>query len=184
MFQKFEFEEMRDHLLGKLEKIHKCKSKLVKVFGIYWFQEMSPEEWANKKDAVITLVKEEIHSEQQLNEFMARVNRIREPMDNVQYRMYLIPDYKDGESVFILKAHHVLSDGLGCSSMGLALSDNYDKNALPALKPLSLCKNFMIHLCLPYLYLKATLSMLFTFRDENVIKKCLPNTGVKEGACA
>ena len=184
MFQKFEFEEMRDHLLGKLEKIHKCKSKLVKVFGIYWFQEMSPEEWANKKDAVITLVKEEIHNEQQLNEFMARVNQIREPMDNVQYRMYLIPDYKDGESVFILKAHHVLSDGLGCSSMGLALSDNYDKNALPALKPLSLCKNFMIHLCLPYLYLKATLSMLFTFRDENVIKKCLPNTGVKEGACA
>ena len=74
IFEKFEFEEMRDHLLSKLEKIHKCKSKLVKMFGIYWFKEMTPEEWANKKDAIITLVKEEVHNEHQLNKFMADVN--------------------------------------------------------------------------------------------------------------
>ena len=49
IFEKFEFEEMRDYLFSKLEKIHKCKSKLVKKFGIYWFKDMSGEEWATKK---------------------------------------------------------------------------------------------------------------------------------------
>ena len=37
-FEKFEFESMRDYLLDKTANIHKCRSKLVKWFGIYWFQ--------------------------------------------------------------------------------------------------------------------------------------------------
>lgn len=41
IFEKFEFEEMRDHLLKKTEDIHRCRSKLVKKFGIYWFKKMS-----------------------------------------------------------------------------------------------------------------------------------------------
>ena len=63
IFEKFEFEQMKQYLLNKTEDLHKCRSKLVKKFGIYWFQKMSPEEWAKKKDDVIVHVKD-IHNEQ------------------------------------------------------------------------------------------------------------------------
>ena len=61
-FEKFEFERMRDHLLKKTEDLHRCRSKLVKKFGIYWFQRMTEEEWAKNKDVVIVHVKD-IHNE-------------------------------------------------------------------------------------------------------------------------
>ena len=94
---------------------------------------------------------------------MAKINSFRVPFDNIQFRMYLIPNYKEGQSVFIYKAHHVLTDGLGVSAKFLALSDHYDKNALPAMKPLPFLKNMIIKICLPVLFLKSTLSMIFTF---------------------
>ena len=49
-FEKFEFESMKDYLLGKTENLHKCRSKLVKVFGINFFKKISKEEWELKKD--------------------------------------------------------------------------------------------------------------------------------------
>tara|TARA_B110000285_G_C14782115_1_gene449040 strand:+ start:120 stop:326 length:207 start_codon:yes stop_codon:yes gene_type:complete len=66
-----------------------------------------------------------------------------------------IPDYSETESVFVLKAHHCLADGLGFSALFLALSDVYDKNALPGLKPLSFCKKVIVNMCLPFLVLRA-----------------------------
>ena len=108
---------------------------------------------------MITHVKD-IHNESELNKFMAEKNQIRDPFDNAQYRFYLIPDYKEVESVFVMKSHHCLTDGLGTSSMFLALSDNYDKTALPSLKPVSFCKKVVINLCMPYLYLKGVMNMV------------------------
>ena len=62
-FEQFDFESMRDHLINKTETVHKCRSKLVKKFGVYWFQKMDPKEWLKKKDDVIVKV-ENIHNEQ------------------------------------------------------------------------------------------------------------------------
>ena len=75
--------------------------------------------------------------------------------------MFLITDYKDGQSVLVYKAHHVFCDGLGVAAKFLALSDHYDMNALPALKPMSFCKNVVLYICLPFLVLRATFDMLF-----------------------
>ena len=37
VFEKFEFEPMKKYLLEKAEHVHRCKSKLVKRFGVFWF---------------------------------------------------------------------------------------------------------------------------------------------------
>ena len=62
IFEKFEFESMRDYLFDKTENLHKCRSKLVKVFGIDFFKKMSKEEWDLKKDEVI-VQKMNIHTD-------------------------------------------------------------------------------------------------------------------------
>ena len=40
-FEEFEFESMKEYLLMKTTELHKCRSKLVKKFGIYWWKRMS-----------------------------------------------------------------------------------------------------------------------------------------------
>lgn len=36
-FEEFEFESMAKYLVQKAETVHKCRHKLGKHFGIYWF---------------------------------------------------------------------------------------------------------------------------------------------------
>ena len=42
---------------------------------------------------------------------------IREPFDNVQYKVFLLPQFKDGQGVMILKSHHSFTDGLGFATL-------------------------------------------------------------------
>ena len=82
----------------------------------------------------------------------------------------------------IFKTHHCFTDGLGASTLFLALSGNYDHNALPGVKPLSLFQNCAVTILYPYLVLKTTIQMLLTFRSFNAIKTSVPMTGIKNGA--
>ena len=181
MFEDFEFESMRDYLFLKTENLHKCRSKLVKVFGINFFQQMSENEWNLKKDQVI-VHKMNIHTDEELVAFMCEQQGIRDPLDNVQYKFFLIPDFKDGQGVVVIKAHHVFSDGLGFSTFFLALSNVYDMKALPALKPVGFLKQALIYILLPFLILRISLVILFTFKNNNIIKRKQPMTGKKNGA--
>jgi hypothetical protein len=44
-FEEFEFESMKRYLIQKTETIHRARSKLSKIFGMYWFQKMTTKEW-------------------------------------------------------------------------------------------------------------------------------------------
>ena len=61
-YENFEYESMKKYLLEKSENIHKCRSKLTKIMGVWWFEKMSPQEWEKKKEAVITRL-EDVHDE-------------------------------------------------------------------------------------------------------------------------
>jgi hypothetical protein len=51
-FEKFEFEDMRTYLEAKTSQIDKCRTKLVKRYGLWWNKEMDQDEWNSKKDSV------------------------------------------------------------------------------------------------------------------------------------
>ena len=40
----------------------------------------------------------------------------------------------------MMKIHHCMFDGLGGAAFFLALSEEYDINVMPAMKPISFCK--------------------------------------------
>ena len=44
-FEPFEFESMKMYLEEKSAVVHKCRSKLVKKFGMWYFQKMTDDEW-------------------------------------------------------------------------------------------------------------------------------------------
>jgi len=79
-----------------------------------------------------------VHTDKDLCDFMAKTSEIREPLDNVQYRYWLIPDFSKDRSVMITKAHHSLGDGMSLTTMGMLMSDTYDAKNLSGLKPLPL----------------------------------------------
>ena len=53
---------------------------------------MTDAEWNYKKDDVVVEVGN-IHTDQQLSDFIAKEYGIRDSYDTVQYKFFLIPDY-------------------------------------------------------------------------------------------
>jgi hypothetical protein len=113
-FDSYDYESMKSCLHAKTENLHKCRSKVEKVFGIYWYKKMSKSEWEGKKGNLVVLL-DNVHTDQELNEFMVKQHTIREPLDNTQFRFFLIPNFKDGQGICLFKAHHSFGDGTGCS---------------------------------------------------------------------
>jgi hypothetical protein len=84
--------------------------------------------------------------------------------------------------VIVIKAHHCFTDGLGFAAFAMALSDNYDVSALPALKQLSFAKRVIVFLLSPYLIIKANNDLAKKRDNINSIKKDVPLSGKKRGA--
>ena len=81
-FEPFEYESMRNFLIMKTENLHKCRSKLTKKLGSFWFQKMSRQEWETKKDDVFVR-KEGVHTDEDLKRLMCDEHSIRDPYDTV-----------------------------------------------------------------------------------------------------
>jgi hypothetical protein len=93
-FDKFEYKIMKRYLETKTKDIKKCRQSLIKVQGSWWWQDMAPEEWSKKKDKVFPL-HENIHTHKELSDLMVKEMDIRDPMNTVQYKLILIPDYSE-----------------------------------------------------------------------------------------
>ena len=44
-FEKLDYLELKEHLFDRLKHIDRCTSKMVKFFGVWYFQKMSDEEF-------------------------------------------------------------------------------------------------------------------------------------------
>ena len=153
--------------MKKTEGLHRARSKLVKSYGQWYFQKMSPEEWATKVDKFIEV--HDIRGEKALAEFMARVQTKRDPYDTVQYRIYLLPNYAENEGAIVIKVHHCMSDGLGFAAFLSAVSDDYDVKSLPALKPLPTWKQWAIWLAYPLITPPMSWKIMTKTKDRNAI---------------
>jgi hypothetical protein len=115
VFEKFEFEPMKKYLLEKAEHIHKCKSKLVKKFGVFWYQLMTDEEWKQAAEYLV-VEKTGIKSAQELRECVCEEQANYDFYERPQFKFILIPDYINNQSVVVLKIHHSFTDGLGIAT--------------------------------------------------------------------
>ena len=52
-------------------------------------------------------------------------------MGNIQWKMYLFPNYSEEESVFVWKVHHGVTDGIAIILMYICLTDEPDFKDFP-----------------------------------------------------
>jgi len=70
----------------------------------------------------------------------------------LQWRIYLIPDYSETESVFVFKIHHSVADGIALILMMFSLTDQPKVEDYPSIMVrFGWLKNILIHLCMPFL---------------------------------
>jgi len=64
-FEKFEFEDMKQYLIDRTANLSRCRHKLVKYFGIWYFKKISDEEFKSRIDFFVQK-KEGITSDKEL----------------------------------------------------------------------------------------------------------------------
>ena len=54
--EKFQYDEMREYFLDKLEQspFFRIKAKVVEKFGQFWFEKISDAEWKNYRENLVT----------------------------------------------------------------------------------------------------------------------------------
>jgi len=123
-----------------------------------------------------------IHTDADLVEFMAKQMTIRIPQDTVQWGYFLIPDFKDGQGILLFKAHHSFSDGVGIGQFFMGIQDEYDPKSAPGLKTVPFWKTAMVYILAPFLFLKSAYVNFATPRRLNFLNNNKPFTGRKNGA--
>lgn len=64
-FEKFEFEDMKQYLIDRTANLSRCRHKLVKYFGVWYFKKMTDEEFKSRIDFFVSK-KEGIKSDKEL----------------------------------------------------------------------------------------------------------------------
>jgi hypothetical protein len=122
----FDFKNMQEFFYKNLKSLHRSQVKLVEVFGRSYFATMPDEEWLRKRDKVFIEVKD-VHTHAQYHKFITELLQTEiDLMDNVPYRYFMIPDYKNGEGRIILLMNHIYCDGLGGLQHMAGLERNWD----------------------------------------------------------
>lgn len=87
-----------------------------------------------------------------------------------------------GKSFFILKMHHVMTDGYGVASFMANVSDKWDAELLPHLPQFNFWQKCLMYLTMPYHLVSLAVQYLFYPADQNPMTlKNKENTGVKRG---
>lgn len=81
-FETFDPQSMKVYLQKKCMDLDRCKSKLVKRLGLWWYLELSDDEWNIQREEIFKVVKD-VHTERELNAYMAKQQMIRDPLDTV-----------------------------------------------------------------------------------------------------
>jgi len=135
--------------------------------GSWWFKQIPMEVIIKNKNTLIQ-VKSDLHNEKQLADFMAKEQSIELPLDNVQWRVWLVEDYTETESVFIYKCHHVMADGIALMLNLANIMDNPDVKTFPymALR-FPFWQRILIHLLVPFMILRISIEQFVFWRREN-----------------
>lgn len=109
-----------------------------------------------------------------MEEFILKVSNPLIPLDTLQWRAYVVLNYKNTNKTLILnKIHHSIADGSSALCMNMCLSGSYDKNQLMQYRVGFRQRCLAMLTMLTYLQKKPSMThhLLKIFRDQNVLKE-------------
>lgn len=108
---------------------------LKKVLGEYYFVRM-PQEKLKTALKECYYRNDEIKSDDQIADFIAKEQLIRDPLDTLQYKFIFVPDFSATQSLIVLKMAHCLCDGITTMALTSTLADGgYNPENFPKLTP-------------------------------------------------
>jgi len=161
--------------------LFRARAKLVKVMGKYYYKRMEEEEFRQKFPRFCQQ-QDGVHTEQQLADFLAKEQCLRDPYDQVQYKFIFIPNYTQHESVLVFKCHQCFADGLGLVNVLLNLQDNYTQGQLLQGKSMNILQAVTKQLFSPIEALIVAFKLMTMRKEKNVIHSGRFPQGVKNAA--
>ena len=98
-------------------------SVLVKIFGKHYLRRLHGKELEREWNSVFVEYDKPINTDDELSSLIRDVGRHLFNKDGLQWRVYLIRNFKD-TSVLIFKMNHFLSDGIGSVLIASSLQNN------------------------------------------------------------
>lgn len=83
VIEKYDPEEMRLNIYKKAEHLFRAKSKLVKIFGKYYYKSLNEDEVKSNFNKFFQVEDRQVNTEQELADFLAKEQCIRDPYDEV-----------------------------------------------------------------------------------------------------
>ena len=148
-----DIEEFRNHVMEGISFFKRGRSKLVKRYHEYYYKEMGGEELKQAKlDCSFILKDNEVNSDADIASFIEKEQIIRDPLETLQYRIFVKKDFSETESLLILKQHHCACDGITTLVATANMSgDTYTPKMFPNVVPrMSLFQKVMVYVTLPY----------------------------------
>jgi len=99
---------------------------------------------------------------------MAKAQAVREPLGGLMWRLYLIQDYSETESIFIWKVHHCLGDGIAKILMFSNLCDDPDFKDFPQIMiRFPMLQEIMIKVFAPFIFAYYAVKLQLKKSDNN-----------------
>lgn len=111
-----------------------------------------------------------IEDEAGLTAFLEREVSIPFQSGQFFFRVFALEDYKENESVLLVKFHHSLADGMGLMGLCASLQDEYFHQHLYEFAPsISCCKLALMWLIFPFSLLYELANVIFMKRENNLL---------------
>lgn len=146
------------------------RSKMVKILDNWYFKEMQEDEF-KAKIAKNVLRLDNIRTMDQLSEFMSeQQNETIEP-EELQWRVWIAPNFENNQSIMIWKSHHVIGDGVGVLCLLGMLQDHYDpKQYIQTTSKIPIWKRALLFVLKPITGILSLIQFAFWPADKNFIK--------------
>jgi hypothetical protein len=135
-FEKFKDPQLlRRRTIERIKRHPKLCAKLTKFCGEYFFEQLTGDALEKQWEKNLR-VANEIRTYKELEEWVAKEANIRDPLDDIQYQLIWVPDFEKDYSLFAVKSHHCLIDGLSMVCLGNAWGDTeYRRSDFPNILP-------------------------------------------------
>ena len=118
---------------------------------------------------------------------MAKEQSYRLPLDSFQWKVFVVPDFRKNESLFVYKVHHSLADGIANILFFNDMTDEPTMEGYPnLLVRLSFLQNVFIKISLPFYMNYLSLKMLIClpranngFKNDKVVAKLSSHKNVE-----
>ena len=132
-FDKFDGDSMLTHMKSKILKYKRLRSTFVNVFDQWYLKELAVDKLMNAVDDAFLKVEQNykgdpIKTEKALIDFLANEVSIPFEEGKLFYKVFVVENYSETQSVVMFKSHHCLADGMSLVGLLTSLQDVYDVN--------------------------------------------------------